>query len=364
MITLERITKTWPVRDGVVRAVDDVTLAVPEGSFFALLGPSGCGKTTTLRIVAGLEVPDAGTVRIGSEVMFSRDAGIIRPPHTRGLGMVFQSYAVWPHLTVEQNVMFPLNRMGLSREEIGRRTADVLRKVGMTDHAKKPATKLSGGQQQRVALARALVGNPKVLLLDEPLSNLDAKLREEMRRELKDIHREVGITTLYVTHDQHEALSMADLVAVMNQGRVVEVASPTDIYFRPKVEFTARFVGRINQVAPGGVLPPLLFRPEDVLLRAPGAAEDPATELVVGRGRVRSVMFLGERGEARIDLEGADTSILAHVPGRATPRDGEAVVVVIKREAIIVLAGSGHREPASPAERSARPDRTAARGGA
>jgi ABC-type Fe3+/spermidine/putrescine transport system ATPase subunit len=258
--------------------------------------------------------------------------------------MVFQSYAVWPHLTVEQNVMFPLKRLGMTRVEMERRTADVLRKVGMSDQAKKPATKLSGGQQQRVALARALVGQPRVLLLDEPLSNLDARLREEMRRELKDIQRDVGITTLYVTHDQHEALSMADHVGVMHQGRIVEVSSATEIYFHPRAEFTALFVGRINQVelavGAGGREMRCHFRPEDATVRRPDEGRDETAELPVGRGRVDSVMFLGERSEVQIELEAARGTVLAYVPGRTVLREGQTVYVVVARDRLITFDGA------------------------
>ena len=225
----------------VVRAARDVTFEVPAGRLFTLLGPSGCGKTTTLRSVAGLERPSAGEIRVGNEVMFSK--GVFVPPNRRGLGMVFQSYAIWPHMTVFENAAFPLRvSKRFSKEKVMR----VLRTVALDDFADREATKLSGGQQQRLALARALVMEPRLLLLDEPLSNLDAKLRERMRFELKRLQRELGITTVYVTHDQSEALALSHSIAVMNAGRIEQIGSPRDIYERPRNQFVADFVGSTN----------------------------------------------------------------------------------------------------------------------
>src|SRR3954462_7873016 len=193
-------------RKQAIRAAHDVSFDVPPGKLFTLLGPSGCGKTTTLRSIAGLERPQAGEIRVGDEVIYSSDRNIFIPPNQRGLGMVFQSYAIWPHMTVFENAAFPLRvgRRRSSRQQIGERVTRVLHTVDLQDMAQREATKLSGGQQQRLALARALVMEPRLLLLDEPLSNLDAKLRERMRFELKRLQRELGITTVYVTHDQSE----------------------------------------------------------------------------------------------------------------------------------------------------------------
>ena len=233
-------------RGQVVRAAQDVSFEVPAGKLFTLLGPSGCGKTTTLRSIAGLERPRAGEIRVGTDVVFSRDVFV--PPNRRGLGMVFQSYAIWPHMSVFENAAFPLRVASkrISRQEIRERVTRVLKTVDLGDLAEREATKLSGGQQQRLALARALVMEPRLLLLDEPLSNLDAKLRERMRFELKRLQRELGITTVYVTHDQSEALALSHSIAVMNAGRIEQVGSPREIYERPRNQFVADFVGSTN----------------------------------------------------------------------------------------------------------------------
>src|SRR5579871_2342425 len=223
MLKVTGLTKTFALADGSVRAVDGVDFTVADAQCFALLGPSGCGKTTALRCVAGLEQPDGGTVEIGGEVVSDAARGIFVPTYERRIGMVFQSYAIWPHLDVFENVAYPL-RVARDRPraaEIKARVMDVLALVGMQDMARRAAPLLSGGQQQRVALARAIVRRPSLLLLDEPLSNLDARLREAMRRELAALQRRLGITTLYVTHDQTEALSMSSRIAVMEHGSIV-----------------------------------------------------------------------------------------------------------------------------------------------
>ena len=233
-------------RGQVVRAAQDVSFDVPAGKLFTLLGPSGCGKTTTLRSIAGLERPRAGEIKVGDDVVFSKDVFV--PPNRRGLGMVFQSYAIWPHMSVFENAAFPLrvSSKRISRQEIRERVTRVLKTVDLGDLAEREATKLSGGQQQRLALARALVMEPRLLLLDEPLSNLDAKLRERMRFELKRLQRELGITTVYVTHDQSEALALSHSIAVMNAGRIEQIGSPREIYERPHNQFVADFVGSTN----------------------------------------------------------------------------------------------------------------------
>ncbi|MFZ2648720.1 MAG: ABC transporter ATP-binding protein [Burkholderiaceae bacterium] len=233
-----------------VKAAQDVSIAVPEGHFFTLLGPSGCGKTTTLRSIAGLERPKSGEISVGGELVYSGKSGLFVPPNRRGFGMVFQSYAIWPHMDVFTNTAFPLQvgKKKLSRAEIDAKVMKVLSAVQLDHLRDREATKLSGGQQQRLALARALVMEPKLLLLDEPLSNLDAKLRELMRFELKRLQRELRITTVYVTHDQSEALALSHQVAVMNQGRIQQIGSPRDIYERPQTQFVADFVGSTNFV--------------------------------------------------------------------------------------------------------------------
>jgi spermidine/putrescine transport system ATP-binding protein len=241
-VELRDVTK----RFGDLTAVDDLTLAVEEGQFFTLLGPSGCGKTTTLRMVAGFEEPTDGTVRIdGADV-----AGL--PPYKRPTNTVFQSYALFPHLSVEDNVAFGLKRKGVGSSEIERRVSEELDRVGLSTEANRRPAQLSGGQQQRVALARALVNLPKVLLLDEPLGALDLKLRKGLQVQLKRIQREVGITFVYVTHDQEEALTMSDRIAVMNHGRIEQVADPVEIYERPATTFVAGFIG-VSNLMPGTV---------------------------------------------------------------------------------------------------------------
>jgi iron(III) transport system ATP-binding protein len=225
-----------------VVSVHDVTLDIGKNEFFTLLGPSGCGKTTTLRCIAGLEQPTSGSIELDGVVVVSDRIAV--PTHRRDIGMVFQDYAVWPHMSVFENVAFPL-RVGkkLRRSEIAERVEQALALVNMDAYIDRRATQLSGGQQQRLSLARALVRQPKVLLLDEPLSNLDAKLREQMRGELRLIQQRIGITTVFVTHDQVEALSLSTRIAVMNGGRVVQEGTPRDIYLNPSTEFVADFVG-------------------------------------------------------------------------------------------------------------------------
>lgn len=234
---------------GRVKAVDEVSFTVKEGDFFTMLGPSGCGKTTTLRCIAGLEKPDSGSISVNGKVLFSDAKGISVAANLRNLGMVFQSYAIWPHMNVYDNVAFPLcvgTRRRTSKSEVKRRVERALDVVGLGHLAGRYATKLSGGQQQRLALARALVIEPAVLLLDEPLSNLDAKLRESLRFELKRLQREQGITTVYVTHDQAEALSMSNEIAVMHEGRISQIGSPFSVYLEPENDFVADFIGLTN----------------------------------------------------------------------------------------------------------------------
>jgi iron(III) transport system ATP-binding protein len=250
MIKLTGLVKRFPGRTVTTNAVDGLDLEVPEGMLVTLLGPSGCGKTTTLRMIAGLERPDGGEITIGDQVLSAPERGIFLGAHKRPIGIVFQSYAIWPHMTVFDNVAFPLRveRPRVSRGDIRTRSLAALDLVGLADLADRPAPALSGGQQQRVALARALVREPKVLLLDEPLSNLDAGLRDRMRDEIRAVQQRLAITTVFVTHDQDEALAISDRVVVMNNGRIVEQGLPQEIYTSPRSEFTARFLGVSNTV--------------------------------------------------------------------------------------------------------------------
>jgi iron(III) transport system ATP-binding protein len=316
---------------GPVQAVRGVTLNIPQGQFYTLLGPSGCGKTSTLRSIAGLEQPQRGEVIIGGMTVFSSEKAVWTPPHRRGIGMVFQSYAIWPHMNVFENVAFPLKQRGLhfSSSEIHDKVGRALSLVGLGDLERRPAPFLSGGQQQRLALARALVAEPKVLLLDEPLSNLDAKLREETRIELRSLAKRLGITTLYVTHDQLEALTMSDVVAVMSGGEIIQEGSPKEIYTSPRSLLVANFIGSSNSMEgkvaaePTGndsigtvettigilrcLLPQgkavgdqvvLLVRPEDVSL----TDQDPLSSSNVLEGRVESIIFMGDALDCRVAI--------------------------------------------------------------
>ncbi len=239
IVSIRNVTKAFP---GGVTAVDNVSLDIAQNEFFALLGPSGCGKTTLLRMISGLETPTSGQIIIGGEDM------AFTPPNKRPTNMVFQSYAVFPHMTVEQNVGYGLKVTGVPSGEIKRRVAEALEMVKLTALASRRPDQMSGGQRQRVALARALVKRPKVLLLDEPLSALDAKLRDDMRLELTRLQETVGITFIIVTHDQDEALSMATRIAVMDKGAVQQVATPAELYEHPKNRFVADFIGKVNLI--------------------------------------------------------------------------------------------------------------------
>ncbi|SFF40446.1 iron(III) transport system ATP-binding protein [Actinacidiphila alni] len=254
MIEVRGLTKRYPGRTVLRNAVDGIDLDVPEGKLVTLLGPSGCGKTTTLRLIAGLEKPDDGRISIGGTLMCAPSEGVYVGVHHRPIGVVFQSYAVWPHMTAVQNVMFPLRsgQKKLPKPEARRRAMEALEMVGLAEYADRPAPALSGGQQQRISLARALTREPEVLLLDEPLSNLDAGLRDRVRDEIRAVQQRLGITTVFVTHDQDEALAVSDEVIVMDHGRIVERGLAQDIYAWPREEFTARFMGISNSL-PGTV---------------------------------------------------------------------------------------------------------------
>ncbi len=231
-------------RFGDLAAVSELSLSIEEGEIFTLLGPSGCGKSTTLRMIAGLEHPDAGTVSLRGETIVDAEEGRFAPPEARNMGMVFQSYAVWPHMTVFDNIAFPLRLRRRRRSEVRDRVLETLALVGLAESAEDYPWQLSGGMQQRVALARAIVYQPDILLLDEPLSNLDAKLREQMRVELKELQRKLGTTFLFVTHDQAEAMVLSTRIAVLNQGRVEQVGTPSDVYEHPATPFARDFLGQ------------------------------------------------------------------------------------------------------------------------
>ena len=235
--------------DGIVKSygkevvVKNLDLLVEPGEFLTILGPSGCGKTTTLRMIAGLEEPNQGNIKLDDKVVFSHNEGVVIPPEARNLGLIFQSYALWPHMTVEKNITLALKEQKISKDEIASRLANALDMVQLTGYAERYPSELSGGQQQRVAVARLIALRPTILLMDEPLSNLDAKLRTEMRASLKRLHRDLDATTVYVTHDQIEALTLSDRVIIMNEGQIMQEGSPYDIYHHPTNIFVAEFIG-------------------------------------------------------------------------------------------------------------------------
>src|SRR5512136_985226 len=243
METATIVIKNLTKRFGQVTAVNDVSLTIEPGAFLTLLGPSGCGKTTLLRCVAGLEDPDEGEITIGSKLVFSRRQGISLPPGQRNLGLVFQNYALWPHMTVQKNMTFALEIKKLPKEEMDKRVKESLAEVQMEGYADRSPREMSGGQQQRIALARMLAYRPKVFLMDEPLSNLDARLRMDMRSELKRLHHVAGATTIYVTHDQVEALTMSTTIAVMKEGILQQLGTPDQVYHFPANLFVADFIG-------------------------------------------------------------------------------------------------------------------------
>jgi putative spermidine/putrescine transport system ATP-binding protein len=322
---------------GPVRAVDGVDLDIAPGEFFAMLGPSGSGKTTCLRLIAGFEQPTAGTVAIFDEPV----AGV--PAYRRPVNTVFQDYALFPHMNVVENVCYGLTIRRMprrERERLGRETLALVKLSGMED--RRPA-QLSGGQRQRVALARALVVRPKVLLLDEPLGALDLKLREDMQGELKGLHRRLGLTFVYVTHDQGEALSMADRVAVFNEGRIVQVGSPEEIYERPRTRFVADFVGGSNVIAPEvasiwiGAKRAASLRPEKIAIIAEDAS--PPDGALSVEGTIGEVLYHGAM--KRVELTTTAGRLVAAVPAAAGPAasEGDRVRLVFRRDALHLLDG-------------------------
>jgi iron(III) transport system ATP-binding protein len=360
MIRVSDLVKIFPDRKERVYAVNDVSFTVEDGQFYTLLGPSGCGKTTTLRCIAGLEKPDAGDIEVGGVVVCSTGNRTYVPAHKRDIGMVFQSYAIWPHMTVFENAAFPL-RVGskkYSGDEVKRKVMDALRVVELDGLEGRMATQLSGGQQQRLALARALVREPRVLLLDEPLSNLDAKLREQMRVELRELQRRVNITTLYVTHDQVEALTMSNMIAVMSQGKIVQEGPPRQIYSDPKTRFVADFIGSTNFIrgtcASDGA-ECCVETPVGALLAQPGAGIGKGDAVVVSvrpedvhlhkqappqrpnllEGTVESVMFVGEFLDCRLNVGGQEMRTRQHP--NLQLRRGEKVLIELPPEACAVL---------------------------
>lgn len=373
MLALENLYKRYVTSDGTAGGIFGIDFEVGEGELFTLLGPSGCGKTTTLRSIAGLELPDRGVIRLADRNLFDAGASVSTPMYDRDIGMVFQSYAIWPHLNVFENAAYPLRvsrRKRLAESEIRKRVSDVLEVVGLGRYIDRPSTQLSGGQQQRLALARALVREPKLMLLDEPLSNLDAQLREQMRDELKRLQKEWGVTSIYVTHDQAEALALSDRIAVMNEGLVVQLGTPKQIYHEPNSEFVANFIGKSNmlsarvQSAPasgdiGSVMMPIgqlrcrfrhpatvdenvsiVVRPESIVL-SPSSLKniDGANRF---EGTVFGETFLGELLEYKVVM-GHDLSLTVRCAPVAGVDVGSNVTICLPETETVALPSAGSR---------------------
>jgi putative spermidine/putrescine transport system ATP-binding protein len=328
-----------------VRAVDDLALDILDGEFFSMLGPSGSGKTTVLRLIAGFEPPTAGTVHLGGEDVTDR------APYDRDVNTVFQDYAIFPHMSVLQNVEYGLRVKKVPKPERRQRAEQALATVRLEGYAARRPHQLSGGQRQRVALARALVNRPKVLLLDEPLGALDLKLRREMQVELKQIQRDVGITFVFVTHDQEEALTMSDRVAVFNEGRIEQLATPFELYENPSSTFVAGFVGTSNLIE-GPVADSLVgeagtyvIRPEKLLMHAEGQAPTADGSTFVAPGVVREVVYLGASTHSIVELDAGPTLTVSHQNSdrsidAALERRQQRVVLSWRRDHLVALAGS------------------------
>jgi iron(III) transport system ATP-binding protein len=356
-IEIKQLTMSY----GDTVAVDSLDLDVQDGELLVLLGPSGCGKTTTMRCIAGLEHPTEGRISIGDTVVFDAGQGISTPTHRRQVGMVFQSYAIWPHMTVAENVSFPLRMQKVPRAEIRDRVAQVLDLVGLGGYEARGASKLSGGQMQRVAVARSVVMQPKVLLFDEPLSNLDAKLRDKLRFELRELQQSLGITSVYVTHDQSEAISLADRVVVMRAGRIVQLDDPRTLYRNPASTFVADFLGvdnilRGRRVGPrellvdaeegeGGVSvhvdQPIddgdevyvCFRSEDVAIRD----HRPDREQNAWSASVTSYSYLGSHVRYQLSVDGGPRMYAMDDGNRPPFPRGTQVFLEVRPDALRVL---------------------------
>ncbi len=356
-------------RFGGVNAVNGVNLEVQEGEFFTLLGPSGCGKTTTLRLVGGLEEPDQGEIHMGDGCLVSVKRRVFVNPEKRNMGMVFQSYALWPHMTVFENVSYPLKLRWMKRPEIREKVMTCLDLVGLTGLEDRPIPALSGGQQQRVALARALVFSPRVLLLDEPLSNLDAQLRDEMRRELKALQRRVKVTVLFVTHDQLEALSLSDRIGLMNKGQLEQVGSPEEVYHKPMTAFARDFLGKtfivmgkvaqigdMVQVEPHGMERTPLWVAQANIPSSVAGSLGKGSEVMVSirpdhirvwdsvpngkrnilHATLEGVHFLGDRYEYTVSM-GSDTRVLV-LPASQVFRAGQPIFLELTSENLSLWA--------------------------
>jgi iron(III) transport system ATP-binding protein len=364
MLEVRNLSKQFAIeKSRTFAALEKVSISVGEGSIFTLLGPSGCGKSTLLRSIAGLEEPDAGAILLKNTPLFDSERRISVPANKRRIGMVFQSYAIWPHMTVFENVAFPLRVPGsrYSKADIDREVERSLAIVQLDTFAGRQSTKLSGGQQQRLALARAIVTKPQLLLLDEPLSNLDAKLRESLRFELKKLQRELGITTIYVTHDQNEALALSDVIAVMKDGEIQQVGTPREIYNQPRSSFVADFIGTANfldgiieSIEPAGSvrvmteLGPIMcrtgksfqrndpvlisFRPEDVVIHDDGLAHTGANTF---GGKVTASIFSGDYSEVRVSV--MEHRLRIKVAGDRMIQRGDDITLTINPKKTLVV---------------------------
>jgi iron(III) transport system ATP-binding protein len=365
MIEVEGLKMSYSLEHGEVEAVRDVSFSIEQGELFTLLGPSGSGKSSILRCIAGLEKPSAGTISINGQLVFSSKKGISIPPEERGVGMVFQSYAIWPHMDVFSNVAFPLlhgirKLKASSKADVRRAVHEALRLVKLEDLADRPVTQLSGGQQQRVGLARALVDKPVVVLLDEPLSNLDAKLREEMRHEIREALGAVGSTAVYVTHDQVEAMAISDRIGVLSAGKLLQVGNPIDVYRAPVSRFLASFLGAVNVLAVSDVSANggnsfVVKTPIGILhvaALANGTSEDPMVVAVrpevisclmeqpafdenVFQGVVEHATFLGNFVDTRVHVNGV--KIQAALKAHEAVGVGSLVYVVLPKDGCLVL---------------------------
>lgn len=354
------LKKYYQSEGKVIKALDGVNLTIPANEIFTLLGPSGCGKTTLLRSIVGLETPDEGEIYIGDTLVFSTKKHVYVPTEKRGLGMVFQTYAIWPHMNVFNNVAYPLQNQKMPKDEIKKRVERTLKFVQLEGFEQRPATKLSGGQQQRVALARALVAEPKVILFDEPLSNLDAKLREETRKELREFLSELRITAVYVTHDRIEALALSDTIGVMRSGNIIEIGSPKKIYFDADHKFVADFIGRANLVPvsikaqektftrvnsslgelschkrefPEGSTITLCIRPEFITLQEGNSGEPQGNVL---KGVLETMIFVGDSYEG--EIRSGDELLMVSLPPETSLTEGSKVTFTVKPEHCLLVS--------------------------